>query len=317
MKLNVYGGIARAALWTAALACAALLASCGGSSTPQTYFATRVIAFGDEFSVITPSQQKYSINALAAGSSSAVDCAANPLWIQSVASLYGLVFPQCAGGVSEPSSRIVAFNGAVVGDLSGQIDAQIAESGIGNGDMSTVLVGANDVYQQFLQYPGVGEDVLTANLTQAGNELATQVNRLAGLGTRVIVSTIPDMGLMPFAGDRTAGSVDSNPALLTRLSKAFNDAFLANLMNDGRQIGLVQLDETLGAIDTQTQLGQGSFTNVMQVACAVALPNCTNNTLVTDAVTGNFLWADSRHLSSTGQAILGSLGVQRAQNNPF
>ena len=30
-----------------------------------------------------------------------------------------------------------------------------------------------------------------------------------------------------------------------------------------------------------------------------------------------YLWADDRHLSGTGQASLGSLALARAQNNPF
>ena len=318
MKLNVYGGVARAALRAGALAAAVLvLSSCGGGGAKQTYFPSRVIAFGDEFSVITAAQKKYTVNALAVGSSSAVDCTANPIWIQTLATFYGLVFPQCAGDVADPPSRILAFPGAMVADLSTQIDQQLTESGLGNGDMVTVLIGPNDVVAQFLQYPAVGEDQLTANLQLAGQTLGDQVNRIASLGARVIVSTIPDMGLMPFAGDRTAGSTDGNPPLLSRLSKAFNDAFLDRLLNDGHKIGLVQLDEVLSSIDTQTQLAQGTYTNSMLAACTVTLPNCTTNTLVPDAVTGNFLWADGRHLGAAGQAALGTLAVQRAQNNPF
>jgi outer membrane lipase/esterase len=298
---------------------AALLASCGGGGTQQTFFASRVLAFGDEHSVINTDQSKYTINALLAGSSTALDCNSNPLWIQSVAAIYGLLFPQCPdiSGI-EPVSRIYATNGAMVADLSTQIDAALNETGINSGDLVTVLVGENDIVAQFNQYPTVGEDTLLANLDAAGVELANQVNRLAGLGARVLISTAPNIGLTPFAGDRSAGSTDSNPALLSRLSVRFNDAMLAHLLNDGHKIGLIQFDEYLQAVDTATLAGSNSgYANTTLPACAVALPKCTTNTLVADAVNAVWLWADNRHVGPTGQAALGSLATTRAQNNPF
>lgn len=315
MKLNV-NGIARAAL----LAAVALLASCGGGGQVQTFVATRVIAFGDEFSVINPNGSKYTVNALLSGSSTAFDCAANPIWIQTLAAAYGLVFPQCPGTMPDPVSRIYATNGAMVGDISAQIDQQLnVGGGFVAGDLVTVFVGANDVVAQFQQYPAVGEDQLAANLTVAGAALADQVNRLAGLGAKVLIVTIPDMGLTPFAGDRSVGSTDGNPALLTRLSTKFNDALLSNILNDGHKIGLVQLDQYLKSVDTAAIGGFSGapFSNTTQAACTVALPNCTTNTLVSDAVGAIWLWADNRHLGAGGQASLGSLAQSRAQNNPF
>ena len=311
---------ARAALRAAMLASAALLASCGGGSQVQSFAANRVIAFGDEFSVINTDGSKYTVNALVAGTTNQFDCGSNPLWIQAVAAIYGLVFPQCPGTTADPSSRIYATNGAQVADVSAQIDQHLSSGGgFTASDLVTVLAGANDVIAQFRQYPAVGEDQLTANLVVAGAALAGQVNRLAAYGARVLIVTVPDMGLTPAAGDRSVGSTDGNPALLTRLSTKFNDALLANLLNDGHKIGLVQLDEYLKAVDTATRLGQSgaAYSNTTLAACAVALPNCTSNTLVADAVNASWLWADDRHLGASGQASLGSLAVSRAQNNPF
>lgn len=315
MKLNV-NRQARAALCAGMLAATALLASCGGGEQVTSFSAGRVIALGDEYSVINADGSKYTVNAVVSGTTQ-LDCASNPIWIQSVAALYGLVFPQCAGTVSEPASRIYAANGAVVADISGQIDAQLNNGGFVPNDLVTVLVGANDVVAQFQQYPATGEDQLTANLTMAGAALAAQVNRLANLGAKVLIVTIPDMGLTPFAGDRSAGSTDGNPALLTRLSTRFNDALLADLLNDGHKIGLVQLDEYLKAIDTAALRGQGSFNNTTLAQCSVALPKCTTNTIVADSVNSVWLWADSRRLGATGQANLASLATSRARNNPF
>jgi len=315
MKLNV-NRFARAAL----LAAAALLASCGGGEQVQTFIPSRVIALGDEFSVINTNGSKYTVNALLSGSSTLFDCAASPIWIQTVAANYGLVFPQCPGTTPDPASRIYAANGAMVADISAQIDQQLnLGGGFAGGDLVTVLVGANDVVAQFQQYPAVGEDQLNANLTTTAAALADQVNRIAGFGAKVLIVTIPDMGLTPFAGDRSAGSTDGNPALLTRLSTKFNDALLANLLNDGHKIGLVQLDEYLKSVDTAAINGVSGapFSNTTLVACTVALPNCSTNTLVSDAVGASWLWADNRHLAAGGQASLGSLALSRAQNNPF
>lgn len=310
-------GYARAVLGAGALASVVLLAACGGGAQSQTFTATRVIAFGDESSVITADQKKYSVNALLAGSTTAVDCISNPLWIQTVAAHYGLVFQECPGTVPAPVSHIYAFAGAMVADLSGQIDQQLNNGGFKAGDLVTVLIGANDVLAQFAQYPNVGEAQLLTNVDAAGAALATQVNRLAAAGAKVLISTIPDMGLTPFAGDRSAGSTNGNPGLLSRLSTRFNDAMLARITNDGHQIGLIQLDEYLQATDNATRLGAGSFANTTDPACTVVLPQCTTATLVAAATTSAYLWADDRHLGASGQASLGSLAVTRATSNPF
>jgi lysophospholipase L1-like esterase len=314
-------GFARASMCVGMLASAAMLASCGGGDPEQTFFADRVISLGDEMSVINADQTKFSVNGLKAGSTTVFDCSVNPLWVQQVAALYGLVFPQCpfigTTTVTSPVSRIYAQDGATVASLDAQITQQLNNGGFTSGDMVTILVGANDVIAEFAKYPNTGEAQLLANLDAAGTLLAQQVNRISGTGARVLISTIPDMGLTPFAGDRSAGSTNSNPALLSRLSARFNDAMLANISNDGHKIGLIQLDEYLQANDAAAKFGQGNFNNTTQASCAVALPNCSTSTLVTAAVNSVWMWADARHLSASAQANLGSLATTRAVNNPF
>ena len=188
--------------------------------------------------------------------------------------------------------------------------------GFANGDLATVLIGANDIIAQYQQYPSVGEDQLDDNLTQAANALGDQINRLADLGVKVIVATVPDMGLTPYAGD-PAGS---NAALLTRLSAQFNIKMRSRIYNDGRRIGLVLLDEYLESV---RKFGLG-YVNSTDAACLTTapLPTCTTSTLTMDssgtaASASTWLWSDNLHLSSGGQSTLGSLAVTRAQNNPF
>lgn len=331
---------------TARVALAALvlgtagLASCGGGTQVQTFAATRIIALGDESSLINPDGSKYSVNAVImdttttpATPTTAVDCAANPIWTQAVATAYGLVFPQCnPKAVAAPVSRIYAVNGATVADLSAQIDQQVANGGFVDTDLVTILVGANDVLAQFAQYPAIGEAQLVSAVDAAGKAVAAQVNRVAGLGAKVLISTIPDMGLTPYAGSRATGTVNTNSAVLTRLSLRFNDSLLASIENNGHKIGLVQLDEYLQAVERSRANGTSTaFFNTTLAAClpTAPLPACTTQTLGTDAndiptptvvntASGaTWLWADDRHLSAGGQASLGSLAVARARNNPF
>jgi lysophospholipase L1-like esterase len=319
MKSMKLIGAGRAALFAGVLA-SALLASCGGGQAVSSFTATRVLSFGDESSVINANGSKYTVNAFVTGSTSALDCTADPLWIQEVASIYGLQFPQCSqGSPIQPISQIFATNGAKAADLSTQIDQLVATGGFAPGDLVTVLVGSNDVIAQFTQYPAVGEDQLLGNVAVAGAEVAAQVDRMVSLGAKVLVSTIPDMGLTPYAGDRSVGSANQNPAVLSALSSRFNDALLRNLTNDGTLIGLIQLDEYITSSDTATQAGTGTYANTTLASCqsSAPLPTCTTSTLVANAVGAVWLWADNLHLSASGQANLGSLAITRARNNPF
>jgi outer membrane lipase/esterase len=329
MKSNV-SGWGRPAL-LAPVVGGLLLAACGGGTQVETFRASRVIAFGDETSVIKDDGSKYSVNAVKTADKTQLDCGNNALWIQSVAALYGLVFPQCnVLAVEAPVSRIYAASGKRAADIGGQIDLHIANGGFTEKDMVTMLAGANDILAQYAQYPGTPEAQLTINVEQAGAELAAQVNRIANLGAKVLLSTTPDMGYTPFALTEEAANA-GRAALLSRLSARFNAKLRANIMNDGRKIGLIKLDEYVSGVAKARLLGGGSFLNTTLAAClpTAPLPTCTTQTLGTDAAAVpapttptaadgvTWLWADATHLSAGGQLGLGSLAATRALNNPF
>lgn len=332
MKLKA-NRIRPVALCAGLLLASGLLASCGGGGTQvNTFVAKRVIALGDETSVINAADgSKYTVNAVLTTDNTKFDCASSPIWVQSVAALYGLVFPQCKGDVPAPASRIWATNHATVADLATQIAQQTSEGGFASDDLVTVLVGANDIVAQFNTYPRVPESQLISNLKQAGATLAAQVNSLAERGAKVLVSTTPDLGRAPLAGDRSSGSTNVNPGVLTRLSAAFNDGLLGSLNNDGRKIGLVQLDAYVQAADASRAAGGSLYINTTLGACLpTALPPaCTTLTLGTDAAAippptvvspangASWLWADAIHLSAGGQSGLGAIAITRARNNPF
>ena len=205
---------------TLVLGAALLGASCGGGGTVVNNFnATRVLAFGDESSVIVDTNNdgngsKYTVNAVDATTSTLLACRSHPLWVQSISNRYGLVFPECNPGPSPvvtPASRIRARFGAQAADLAAQISAQNSEAPVRDGDISTVLVGTNDVITQYLQYPMLSEAQITANVEAAGVEAGRQVNRLADAGSKVLIATIPDVGKTPFALAEQASHIRYRP----------------------------------------------------------------------------------------------------------
>ncbi len=312
-------------LLAAALAGAALLAGCGGGEQVVKFAPTRVLAFGDETSVIedaagSANGRKYSVNALAADGVT-LECASNPIWIQTIATGFGLVFPECnhaSTPVAAPASRIYAAAGARVADIATQIDRHLAASSFGATDLAVVLAGANDVLALYAQYPGATEDSLIAQAEAAGTALGLQVNRLADAGAKVIIATVPDLGLSPF-GLAEEARVPGRSALLTRLSARLNAKLRVTIVNDGRRVGLVFADESL-QIAYKFAASSG-FVNVTQRVCDPALApvvnQCTTATLVSGGSATTWLWADETHLSAGGQALLGSIALSRAFNNPF
>lgn len=309
--------------FAAAVLAMMLVASCGGGTQVQPFVPARVLAFGDETSFIDADGRKYSVNALTTVAPVGLDCKADPLWMQYVASRYALVFPQCnPDKVVAPASRIFAVPNAKVAELTAQVDQQVAAGGFTGVDLVTVLIGANDIVAQYARYPGVGRDQLATELEQAGNAVAAQVNRIADLGGKVLLSTVPDMGLTPFALAENSANPD-RAALLSFLTLRFNSAMRASIVNDGRKIGLVLTDERVQLIG-KVPSGFG-FVNARNAACAVALPDCTTATLAADpaSTTGGlasattWLWADATHLSAGGHTNIGILAAQRASGNPF
>ena len=200
----------------------------------------------------------------------------------------------------------------------------MAESPFAPGDLATVLVGENDVIAQYAQYPSVSETQLTANVEAAGIEVGNQVNRLADAGVKVLIATIPDVGVTPFALAEQAAHIDTDrAALLTRLTARFNAKLRATMVNDGRRIGLVLLDEIVTTVAknpgtngiTNSTVGVCDLTQSMLTPPSVL--DCTNLTLIAGGTALAYLWADDRHLSYGGQLSLGNLARTRAQNNPF
>jgi phospholipase/lecithinase/hemolysin len=300
---------------------AAVLVSCGGGEQVEKFAPTRILAFGDENSVIESDGRKYTVN-YQLDSASAIDCTQFPLWIQALASNYNLPFPQCAGTATSTPSRILAAPSAKVADVKTQVDNFVASGSFGEKDLVTVMAGTNDViamYEQIAVAHTLTEAQGLAAMEQAGRDLAAQVNRVAAASAKVLISTIPDLGYTPYCNaDATCAGI------VSRLSSRFNSKLLLALTNDGHMIGLILFDESVQSIVRVGGL------NTVGMACNDAtttdVRTCTSQTLrVTDATTtppttasaSTWLWADAKHMSPAGHSNLGSLAVARAIGNPF
>jgi hypothetical protein len=308
----------------------ALLVSCGGGTEQIDPFAPRqLLALGDEMSVLTkdaPQGRKYSVNALLSGNTG-LDCVALPVWHQIVAYNYGFAYAECnPTNLAVTAAKIFAAPGAKVDDLAAQLALarETFGSSFGDTDLFTVLVGANDVLDLFqnvyLPNPTTESyNAVIAELQARGTRLGRFVNdltRLDASGPKVIVSTIPQMNLTPYALQQAAARPDVGVLnALYQFSQTFNTAMRVTIVNDGRFIGLVELDALLNAgVGDPERYG---LTNVTQAVCAVALPNCDTSTLVTNGNATTWLWASNLWMGATAHLNLGNFANGRANGNPF
>ena len=322
----------------AAAGAMALLAACGGGTQVEKFVPSRMLAFGDETSVIddsggnTANGRTYTVNGYTALTTTR-DCRVNPIWIQYVAGLWGFVFPQCNPTARATTSQIYAVAGAKVGDIAAQIDAA---GSLGTKDLATVLVGANDLLALYQASPDAGPANLAAAQSLAV-QLAAQIARIVKTGAKVAFVTIPDLGLTPYALlENAAHPGELRSAVLTALTAKFNAQLRTAISNpgspsfiDGHQGVQVLADELFLAIVESATVTPNAlaYLNVTTALCTTALViDCTPDTLLTASTTPvlnvggtayNYLWADNTHLSPGGHSSLGSAAATRILANPL
>lgn len=308
----------------AAALASSLLLACGGGGVEVPFKPTRVLAFGDELSYLGTDGRKYSINAFKITDSTTspvtespteLDCARNPIWVQTVAAEFGLAFTRCPGSVTSPTGQILAQPLATVADLDAQV-AAITGDAPNDNDLALMMVGLHDILELYGRYPTDSRDTLLTEARSRGEAYGRKINALAESGPAVVVLTLPDLGLTPFAAAQNTSTGDATRSdLLTALTDAFNNRMSVTLINDGRLIGLVYMDtESRNEYRFPSSFG---LANVLVGACTTALPDCTTRTLVTDATSTNHMWSDDLRPGPTMQARMGSLAGGRARNNPF
>lgn len=311
----------------AAVVSLCVLVACGGSGdTEEPFEPNRVLVFGDELSYLETDGRKYSINAYKITDSTTnpvtespteLDCARTALWVQRVASTFDLVFDRCKGTATESSGQILAQPGHKVADLPAQL-AAVQGASFNERDLALMLIGMHDILELYARYPAESASSLLDEARDRATVYGERINTLAQSGPAVVVLTVPDLGLTPFARAQNTSTGDSGRSrLLTELTAAFNNRMSVTLINDGRLIGLVYAD-----IESQNMHrfpSSYSLTNVNDPACltSAVLPDCRTNTLVTGATATNYMWADELRPGPAVQTRMGTLAANRATNNPF
>lgn len=300
----------------------AVLASCGGGTSQIDQFnPDRIIAFGDELSVTLPDGRKYLANQF--DEDDAPDCTLAPTWVQYLAGGYGLAFPQCNPDNLPTNSEIRATPGAKVSDFEQQVQDYVDGGGtFDRSKLVTVLVGMNDVLELYARYPEESRDSLIEQARQRGEALAARMNTIAEAGGRILVSNAPDMGLSPFALAEQAANDDIDRArFLSDLSTALNVRMSARIIADGRFFGIIFADDLVRA-QVKSPASYGLI-NATEGVCAVALPDCTSDTLVevdadeTQPSGINYLWADDTRPGASFHSQLGINARNRIDNLPF
>jgi outer membrane lipase/esterase len=310
----------------AALTALCALAACGGGDTQEPFKPNRVLAFGDELSYLETDGRKYSINAYKVTDSNTnpptespteLDCTRNPVWVQRVASSFGLAFDRCLGSATTASGQVLARPGNKVADLSAQL-AAVQGAALNDRDLALMEVGMNDILELYARYPAESSASLIEQARTRARVYGETINALAQSGPAVVVLTVPDLGLTPFARAQNTATGDATRSkLLSQLTDAFNSRMSVTLINDGRLIGLIFID-----IETQNMFkfpSSFSLTNVRDAAClpTAVLPECRTNTLATGATSSSYMWADDLRPGPNVQSRMGSLAEFRAKNNPF
>lgn len=325
--LSRWGWRARLRAALVGLAAAAGLAACGGGTEQYDPFRPdRVIAFGDESSTLTAEGKRYAVNGYVNASdgegnvvTTPQDCQQNRVWVQSLIEVYGFAFAECnPDGVDASHGLMKARAGATVDDLRAQIDEVADATGIGGHDLATVLVGTHDLLQIYAGFDGSNADDLVSQAGARGRALGNQVNRLVGMGARVMLVNVPDAGVTPFALAEKAAHDDTDRAkLLSRMSSVFNEQLGVTIILDGRYIALVQADLRLQSMVRLPSYY--SLTNVTEPACleSAPLPACDTLTLVEDATVTTYLWADNIWPGYPLHRQIALIATQLASNNPF
>ncbi len=300
---------------------AVVLASCGGS-TFEAFEPARIISFGDEYSYIGSGAQagrKFSVNDLT--DAGALDCDEYRLWNQAVADRFDYSFAQCNPlGRDTSKALLYAQPGARTADVTAQIDQHVAAGGFRDGDLVLILAGANDVKALAAQSAEQTSAALLAAAYDLGKAMGAQVNRMIGLGARVVVMTTPDVGLAPY-GTAQEALVAGRKKLLTDLTADYNRGMRDTITNDGRFAAVVLGADLVRRIVEDDRGQYGSYIHD-QGACQDGLSaiDCTSATLRPDITTGRLLlyvYADDQHLSPNMNKLWADLALERIRENPF
>ena len=150
---------------------------------------------------------------------------------------------------------------------------------------------------------GGGNDLLAFDIfAPVGVQMVEAVGRLQGAGARyILVPTIPDAGLTPFALGAGLG------AAATSVANSFNGQIFGALAGAGLRViplNTFQLQQEIVA-----DAARYGFTNLVGTACPGSSLTCTPATYVAPGADQTYVFADGVHPSSGTHRILGDYAV--------
>ena len=322
----------------AALASALLLTACGGGEQKETFQPTRIIALGDENSlIVSGTGRQYTLNntVVSAASPTGIACQNNAVWVQYVAADYGLPFAECGGAATERTNALMrATNGGTVATVQAAINTINASAApINSNDLVTMMVGTHDL----LEIMGTNLNPTAAQLSAMGDQAEARgvaagglVQQIVARGARILFTTIPDLGTAPIAvtGYTNGGY---NPAALHELSFRFIEGLnLGSVLPNGggRNGAVLQVDSLINVYRNNADQ-YTSFTNRIAPACTTgsgttlaimddaALPTDCIATSTTDTTRLYYLWSGRVQFGTYTHGLLGQEAVARIRANPL
>lgn len=288
-------------------ASAALLAACGASSVESQLVPSRIIGFGDAFSVVTPGAS-YTVNDTAIHS-----------WIGQLASSYGVTLnPSLI--YAQGNARITSTTDAAGGSntpIKMQIDSFLANNTLGATDLVVINGGISDIVADMTA------NGTTANATQYGKDLGAQVKRLVEKGGKyVAVVGVYNLGKSPWATALNKNKVladasrDFNVALKVYLSnqnlganvRYFDAELYSNLYAGDNHLSAYAINNVSDLACASVDSGAGIGTGTGQVNSALCKPSTLNPAIVANAsgVTyDQYLFADRLYFTPIAQRLFG------------
>lgn len=295
------------------LACAsvALLAACGASTTESALTPSRIIAFGDAFSVVTP------------GASFTVNDSATNTWLGQLAGSYGITAtPVASGGYvyAQGNARISATPDAAGSSgtktLAQQIDTFLASGvALNNNDIVTLNAGISDLVVEMnaVTAGSAAPATMLANATQYGKDLGAQVRRLVSAGGNHVVVVGPyNLGVNPWAASLGQSS------LLKDASSNFNNALLVSIVDLGANVLYLDAAYYFNLL-SGTDHARYGIANVTNLACTSAdlgagigtgagqvnSSKCNTSTIAVGAAYDQYLFADNLYFTPNAQRLFG------------
>lgn len=313
------------------LCAAAVLSACGGGDRVEPYVPLRLLAYGDELSLIDDATVatgtntvtgaatssgagngvKYTINGFN-GTTGALDCTVNPVWVQQLAADMGMAFKQCAGSYTTFAAETRATVGARTGEVVAKLATLRTTAPVPTSStLVTVQVGMYDIkalYDTAAADGTVTADEVTAataEATRLGKLLAAEVTRYTEAGIGIIVATVPDIGQSPYMVSRGA------TVNVQAWTAAFNEALVTNMPPDGHKVGLI-FGRPYG-LDRNGNPSDG-YTNARNCIAGTDTPLCTTSTLTDASKINNWIWADDLHPSPYTHYVMGTAAYNKVRN---